>query len=271
LYRLIILFAIASEIYVAGYGRSSATNQSCALLWIDAVNEPIALSSYLRSIANSVYVADGSYYVAGWRSSAASRGERGVIWKDGVEIPLGQQQYTRHEALSCFVADGYTFACGVVSPYNSDGPMSGALWITKGAIDIYNTYTVSGSSSVRPEALYYDVLKKRLYMAGHYASSDGVSIAALWEMTFPNDGGGVTMERLVRLSSEETEESWLHANAYSVYVLGDDVYVAGQIQAYGSRYPQDEAAIWKGVWGGTYTAAKPNDKTPSVYESVFVK
>ena len=200
--------------------KSNTTNGHFAKLWKNGKMQN--LSNY-QSHANSVFVTDnGDVYVAG--SAPVGRGAA-AVWKNGKVQNLAPCTFMHSEANSVFVYNGDVYAVGSEESAITHNRIA-KLWING------KTYNLSDEKTLMVASSVY-VHNGDVYVAGFELPLEPVScgtcvqirsgfaIAVLWkngQLQYLTDG---------------VHNAW----ATSVFVSGNDVYVAG--------FEGTSARLWK--------------------------
>jgi hypothetical protein len=237
--------SVAPDVYVAGvvYKDQNNNQSPIATYWKNGV--AVSLGGFtLGSSANAIAVSGSDIYLAGTGSNGGQ--DIATYWKNGVSVPLTDGTY-RGFANSIAVWNGDVYVAGaeagpndsLVVKYWKNGvsvplavgtinAMANAIFVS--GADIYVAGTVNQTTQTSSNSTY------------------SAAVATLWKNGVP-----------VSLTDG------LHAsNAYSVFVSGADVYVAG----YAAQTPEEddtEATYWKN--GVPVTLAS---EVPSGAASIFV-
>jgi len=206
--------ASGNDVYVAGYELNTDGSYR-PVLWKNGAAQylPCEDTSGAGAQALSVHVSDGKVYVAGYEGGL-QRGNDFVVykapkvWVDGQGSRLPGDY---GEAVSVFASDGDVYAAGFDAGL---GSMS-VLWTNQVPQVLAPTVPASsdGLSIGYAESVF--VSSGAVYVAGSEGISEGMDAsihAVLWKDGVARRVGG----------QEESE-------AYSVFVSGDDVYVAGAV------------------------------------------
>jgi len=195
------VFASNGNVYVAGHEEEGKT--PTAKLWING--SPIRLSDAGASAdAKSVFVTDNNlYYVAG-HESTADGGTAARLWTNAADSPPLANGGRDERAMSVHVSDGNVYVAGY-GQSAAGGPVA-RLWINGQPIDLpsekdscANAIFVTGDNTY--------------YVVGSEQGPTGRSIAKLWT------NGAAQVQNLTNGA--------IDAEASSVFVVGDGVYVAG--------------------------------------------
>jgi hypothetical protein len=236
--------ATAPDVYVAGVVYNNQNNNnSIATYWKNGV--AVSLGGFtLGSSASSIAVSGSDIYVAGVGSNGGQ--DIATYWKNGVSVPLTDGTY-RGYVNSIAVSNGDVYVAGAEMGPNDS--LAVKYWkngapviLTNGAINaMANAIFVSGTD---------------IYVAGSVNQTTRTSpnstyngpVATLWK-------NGVAVSLTDGLHS---------STAYSVFVSGADVYVAGYA-AQTQEGNDFEATYWKN--GVPVTLA---GQIPSSVSSIFV-
>jgi uncharacterized protein YjdB len=220
------VFVSGNDVYVAGHAYPSGSMR--ATLWKNGAEQTLS-GNY--SQADAVFVSDGDVYVAGYTGAMGSMYDRPTLWKNGwaEELPWLADGYAGR-ALSVHVSGADVYVAGNAS---ANGCQKAVLW-KNGAIQSLGS---AGASHLNDDCAHsVHVSGGDAYVAG--IGKDGGDRATLWKNGAAQNIGNSGTE------------------AYSVYVYGNDVYVAWR-QGSG-------AALWKN--GQSLTLANSG-----AARSVFVK
>jgi len=242
-------------VYVAGF-EFNAQGRTVAKLWKDGVAQDLTDGTY-NAEARSVYVSGNDVFVAGYIRKTSNSPTVAILWKNGVAQQLTDG--TEYEqAYSVFVSDGDVYVAGRYQTwkngkllYNNGGNsifVSGNDVYVAGGGNLYvfgpgekgpggdsrvwkNGVVQSGYSSGTAAHSVF-VSGSNVYVAGQlsYYDMDAIS-ARLWI-------NGVQQRRQLSVIYFEQENNY--AAAHSIFVSGNDIYVAGKYGGYLER----RAVLW---------------------------
>ena len=214
----------AYTVYVAGYEDSGSSSRR-ATVWKNGIRT--ILGSSLQAVATSVFVTTNDVYIAGTNGSEA------LIWKNGVSTVLASGLGA--QVNSVFVDGNDVYAAG-------NTPSAGILW-KNGVPTVLN----NGFLAANPQSVFVNV--GNAYIAGYDRDVVVSYDAKLWI----NAGTGTI------LGGGNNG----NAAAFSVFVVGSDVYVTG----YESNGTKNLPMVWK---NGVGTALSRTGNFSAYGQSVFV-
>jgi len=256
------VFVSESDVYITGY-EPSTTFGVKTVLWKN--ENPTILAEEGSNTINSVFVARGNVYVAGNNNDPNRNDDGAVLWKNGIPTIL-TAGVKSESASSVFVAGNDVYVTGAAW-YNEDvaGITSWVLptlW-KNGVPSILTipTHSNIGFSSCTAGSVF--VANNNVYIVGvgtGGCSSNyrDITIAILWKNGIPT------------FLTDENEEMFFNgqklSEAYSVYVDGSDIYVAGAIGTFINNYSDISwsATLWK---NGVPIALDKNFYATSVFVS----
>ena len=229
------------DVYVAGAIYSDQNNKqtSTASYWKNGV--AVSLGGFtVGSTANAITIFGSDVYVAGVGNNGGQ--DIATYWKNGVSVPLTDGTY-RGFANSIAISSGDVYVAGAGAgpndslvakywkngvPVNLTAGTGNAVFVS--GMDVYVAGSVSQTTQTSPNSTYTG------------------SVAVLWK-----NGTAVPLT------------DGLHSSiAYSVFVSGSDIYVAGYA-AQTQEGNDNEATYWKN--GNPVTLA---GQIPSAVVSIFV-
>jgi len=218
------VFVSNNNVYVAG------TDYGKAILWKNGAIQNLTIGSG-SSYAKSVFVLGSDVYVAGSDNGQA------VLWENG-EIQNLTNGANSSNAHSVFVFNNDVYVAG----YTQQAQQSERAVLWKNG----NTQLLSGEMS---KAYSVYVSENNVYVVGYvYVRKSGV-----WDywrcVTLWINGAAQYLTRSDNYSDE----------AYSVFVSGNDVYVAGKLD--------NSAALWKNGVKQNLTGTSNNSAAYSVFVS----
>jgi hypothetical protein len=239
--RAYSVFVAGSNVYIAGYENSGQLNESIfgnyrssvAKLWKNGVAQNLT-DGTTNAVAKAVYVSGNDVYVTGTVGNVVT------LWTNGVAQNLSDGTY-HVETNSIFVLDNNVYIAGTEQIANSKNYNIATLWSNGVAQSLTNGYPEAFASSVY-------VSGKDEYVVGH-------------ERIFENQIGSVSSKPIAKLWINGVAENLIDnktaSYANSIYISGDDVYIAGFV--FGSG-----AIIWK---NGVMQKLSDNASANSVYIS----
>ena len=270
------VFVSGEDVYVAGYDSNAV--RTVAMLWKNGEAQPPLSNGNFTGCANSVFVSDGDVYVAGYERNELGRFVA-KLWKNGiVSQTLNNGNYNAW-ATSVFVSGGDVYVAGYENDYatlfepdEAVASVVAKLW--KNGI-LYQTFN-NGNYNAFANSVY--VSGNDVYVAGYEHNERGTS-AMLWkngvgqELSVENyaqaysvfvsgDDVYVAGYEIDSQTAKRSAMLWKNgvgqalnevtdpaipryrAEARSVFVSGDDVYVTGYQQS-GMFGERDAATLWK--------------------------
>ena len=233
------------NVYVAGY-KANDPGFYVATLWTNGV--PQALSDGTTDAkAYAVYVSDTDVYVAGYEDGKAK------LWKNGVSQTLPNNNNANNYINSLFVKDNDVYVVGSQVINNEDKAM---LWKSINGADFQSDVIINESLKSTANSVYVsDAGVVYIAVTTFGAENSG---AVLWvdgELTFLGDFNSYNNANSVYVSGNDVyvagkkdskatlwkngvaQQLSENGTAYSVFISGNDVYVAG--------YEDSAAALWK--------------------------
>jgi hypothetical protein len=223
------VFVSGTDVYVVGDYANAAT------IWKNGVATTLSSAALLGSIARSVFVSGTDVYVAGYVTQMINSNVAYVAttWKNGVATSLTNGPVVA-DANSIFVSGNDVYAVGKEGNAAKLWKNGVATTLSSMSNAVANSIVVSGTD---------------VYVVG--TEDDGTSpnsYAKLWKN---GTGSFITT-------------SGYHNRAWSVYVLGADVYVAGSKSTGGAN-------TYAGVWKNGFFTAVDGGSTDAAALSIFVK
>ena len=212
------VFVSGNDIYVAGSEVLEGGSSMSAALWKNGVAVPLTPSGRV-SYAHSVFVSGSDVYVVGYAQQKDTGTWCATLWKNGKPKTLSDAP---SGAYSVFVSGQDLY----ISGYEKDettGNLHATLWRNDEVIKLKSSAKHTSANAVYVEG-------RDVYAVGYKMTSDAKMFAMLWR------NGTRT-----KLSSSGAEK----ADALSVYVIDDNVYVVGTEKKGG----KDVAMLWKKVKG----------------------
>ena len=217
------IFVSGGDVYIAGSGHVDENAYArSAIVWKNGVAQYLLTDSEgsYDEGATSVFVSGNDVYVVGYGYYEYYQLRYAVLWKNGV-VQYLSSDYRRAIATSVFVSGSDVYVAGQES-------CEAILWKNGVAqnLDFVNQYECSGAHSVF-------VSGSDVYVAGFETSDvyiQGINVgyyglfARLWK-------NGV---------AQNLTDGTARAEATSVFVSGDDVYVVGTV-----GYGRPIAKLWK--------------------------
>ena len=228
------IFVSGNDVFVVGN-----TNNNRAILWKNGIEQYLN-DGTKTSYAHSVYVSGNDVYVAGWQDSGTIYSA--ILWKNGIEIPLYGDNVN-----SVFVSGNDVYVAGYLWKQRA---CHAVLW--KNGIEQSLT---DGTLSAQARSVY--VSGSDVYVAGHegriakvwkngiakslsdgiesaettsiYVSGDDVYVTGWESGELPQyPGEGIRFLRFWKNGVEQKlTKGTFYSETESVYVSGEDVYVAG--------------------------------------------
>jgi hypothetical protein len=233
------------DVYVAGviYNDQNNHETSIATYWKNGV--AVSLGGFtLGSTAYSIAVSGSDIYVAGTGSNGGQ--DIATYWKNGVSVPLTDGTY-RGFANSIAVSNGDVYVAGAEAGPNDSLVVK--YWKNGAAVNL-----TDGTVNAMANAIF--VSGADIYVAGSVNQTTRTS---------PNSTYNGAVATLWKNGVPVSLTDGLHTSiAYSVFVSGADVYVAGYA-AQTQEGDDTEATYWKN--GVPVTLA---GQTPSAAASIFV-
>ncbi|HET9745506.1 MAG TPA: PKD domain-containing protein [Chitinophagaceae bacterium] len=219
-----------SNVYMAGWGWN-ASGKMVARIWRENILQDLSDGQY-DADALSVFVSGNDIYVAGYERNASGKSVA-KLWKNGVSQNLSNGQYDA-VARSVFVSGTDVYVAGW--EVNASGMSVAKLW--KNGV---GQALSDGQNNVMANSVY--VANSDVYVVGF-------------------DGGPWTYYGRPILWKNGMAQNLVggESSAYSVFVSGSDVYVAG------SWYAGEFAKLWK---NGEEQNFSSGDQFAEAY-SVFV-
>ena len=234
------IYVSGDDVFVAGYEQLTSANGPfvCARLWKNGVLQHLD-NRNLEHVAISVFVSDDDVYVLGYELTTTHANI--IVWKNGEAEMLADVKL-----LSLFDGDVKSFTRIVNSIFVSDGDV-----YVVGRANNQAILWKNGVEEILDDgncAQYVFVSGDDVYVAGYGTSvaGNGGSSAKLWK------NGNVI----------DLTNAGNNSRAFSVYVFGGDVYVAGQDGA-----GDGSARLWK----NGIVQDLPDAKDAIMFRSVFVK
>ena len=238
------------NVYTAGF--ENVQDYPEARVWKNGKMENLAGNIVVRSTGNifksearSVFVSGNDVYVAGY-DEFLENGEqmiRARLWKNGEIQPLTSGIYA-DEAFSVFVSDGDVYVLG----REWLAPSNGGPWALKYWKNGESIIFAQGGSNLSCNSIF--VSDGNVYITGNRLSMSGtVFQAILWK-------NGVE-ENLIGKTTD--------TRAFSIFVSGNDVYVAGCVKNDNQR---TVASLWKN--GIVQELPNGNNNDNAYARSVFV-
>lgn len=241
------LFISQGDVYVTGIYKDETMRHGSCALW---KNGNLTLYPESNSTGESIFVSDGNVYIAG-----QAGGNSAYLWTNGVTerlIPLGGPLYPTCAAYSVFVSDGDIYVGGNHVANREDYIRLATYW-KNGGEPIYLT---DGTSNAQINSIV--VAKGVVYAAGRENSNpvywiDGVPtyLEGTFEATSirVSDKGDVYVAGrdrkkcpIIWKNGEPITLSEQTGQARSIFLSGEDVYVAGYIN---DNQKGDVAVVWK--------------------------
>ncbi|MEM7484899.1 MAG: IPT/TIG domain-containing protein [Bacteroidota bacterium] len=233
------VFVYGDDVYVSGFIKKNNT-EAIATVWKNGEVYMELTNGLLGAIAFSVYVANGNVYAAGVGFNNDYTSYVPKIWKNGEEVFIGN--INLGIARSVFVDGDDFYVCGEEI---ADGEENVLYW-KNGERYILESFLLDVNKNYTASSIY---VKDGIV---HVVGVSGYFVANSW--TADTDGGNITSTILV-------EDEELYSSARSVFVDGDNVYIAGR---YGKK-----AVVWK----NGIIMEMPSNPYPNVIsdaESVFL-
>ncbi|MBS9461499.1 IPT/TIG domain-containing protein [Flagellimonas sp. 389] len=207
------VFVYGDDVYVSGYIKINNT-EAIATIWKNGEVYMELTDGLLGAVALSVYVANDNVYAAGgeWNNN----GYIPKIWKNGEEVFISD--INPGIARSVFVDGNDFYVCGEEI---ADGEENVLYW-KNGERYILESFPFDVGKNYTASSIY---VKDGIV---HVVGAIGNFVANSWAAD--TDGGNITSTILA-------EDEELYSSARSVFVDGDDIYIAG-------RYDK-KAVIWK--------------------------
>ncbi|MDR2087431.1 MAG: T9SS type A sorting domain-containing protein [Dysgonamonadaceae bacterium] len=205
------------DVYVAGYENNG--NTDVAKVWKNGAATNLTDGTY-NSEASSVYVSGNDVYVAGYEGGRILNAAGARMWKNAEPTTLPGIGGKLTQATSVFVSGEDVYVAGHCEDNSSFAKLYAKVWKNGELTDFAGGY-LRGSPS--DEAIF--IADGDVYVATSYY--DEHRQATLWK------NGEVT-----NLTNGTSSSS-----ALSVFVSGNDVYVAGY--EYNSNGTKSTAKIWK--------------------------
>jgi hypothetical protein len=231
-----------SGVYVVGLESHGETD--AAMLWKDNKANRIGNPETLSAEANSVFVTDSDVYVAGKEEYLPVKFSA-ALWKNGNVTLLGAPEALYSEAHSVYVYGNDVYVAGM--QIDKLGNVDAMLWKNGAATRLNDQPGYAVARSVF-------VYQGDVYVAGHEVISERL-IATVW-----NKGNA---KRLIDPNDGRDTQSM----AFSIFVSGNDVYVAG---GEGNLDERLVSTLWKGN-EASYEAIRLSEQaTYAIARSVFV-
>jgi sulfur transfer complex TusBCD TusB component (DsrH family) len=208
------------DVYVAGYIAPGLDEPRIARLWKNGVAVDLPLpEGTTTSDATCVYVSGNDVYVTG-RASSIGENDFGIamLWKNGVARDLSADApvaWYASSAYSVYVENNDVYVA-IQNNGEENYINTASIWKNGTVTDI-----TDGVRDAHPRSLY--VSNGNTYVAGWEWKENYTYLAKLWK------------------NGEETALADNHSFAYSIYVSGNDVYVAG----YDASGDVHKAKLWK--------------------------
>ena len=270
------VFVYGEDVYVAGHKRNDYAQ--IAALWKNGELQNLELvnpdnEDYVSSAA-SVFVYDGNVYVAGYETLPSPEYKETVLirvatlWINGVPTRLPNEGMYGTEAKSVFVSDGDVYVGGYNGWYEHDG----IVWKNGEILRRYNYFDWNTGPGRYTSVYSVFVSNGDVYAATSDWAGFGFSRAILWKNDEPQLLGldcvalGVFVEgddvyvvgnQVVGYQKDEQiallwengvkqrltdgePDAWVR----DVFVLNNNVYVAGILTKSMGNYNMAEAALW---------------------------
>lgn len=213
--RAYSVFVDGTDVYAAGFVEKD-NMELIATIWKNGEVYMELTDGLFEAAVLSVYVANGNVYAAGGQFNNDFNGYVPKIWKNSEEALIGE--VNPGIARSVFVDGNDFYVCG---DERVDGNEEVLYW-KNGERHILESFPSDINKNYSASSIY--VKDGLIYTVG----AIGNFVANAW--TSDTDGSNITSTKLV-----ENEE--LYSRASSVFLEGNDVYIAG-------RYDK-KAVIWK--------------------------
>lgn len=201
------IYVTGNDIYVAGYElNNNNANTPTAKYWKNGV--PVSLTagnSYNSGILSSICVIGSDVYATGFTSNAYLGHHIATYWKNGIAFPLSDSNNTIASSQSIFVKGNDIYVAGMEKPgLGIAGVPVAKYWKNGTGVSLTSGVQFAGNSIF--------AVGSDLYVAGYeYDGITGYSVAKYWKNGLP-----------VSLTDGSK-----FGNAYSIFVAGSNVYVAG--------------------------------------------
>jgi len=254
------VYISGGDVYVAGY-EYNAQAQSVAKLWKNGKAQNLT-DGTCDAEANSVFVSSGDVYVAGFEASGQEYTEWygtyncyvAKLWKNGVAQSLTNGTFEA-KANSVFVSGDDVYVAGyergeydyyyakvwinsVVQNISNDNSIANSVFVSGSNVYVAGWEGVYLSAAVWTNSVAQNIITGSMY-ASYYANSVFVSdnnVYAVGSRSYSQRS--MSSQSAILWKNGEDISSTYGAFASSVYVSGDDVYVAGRQEDIG-------AMIWK--------------------------
>ena len=214
-----------NDIYAIGHEKGQV------VLWKNGIRENLT-DNTITAFANSIYISGNDVYVAGWYNRD-EQNNIAVLWKNGVKQELTDGTYNAY-AKAVYVVGNDVYVVG----HDDETQLQGAAVLWKNGVKQKLSTEVSHANSIY-------VSGDDVYIAGF----DMVEMIGVWGYyTYPTLWKNGIPQRLTNGDSEIDD-------ANSVFVHGDDVYVAGKVE--------ERAVVWKN--GIVKFLSDSNSNANSVY------
>jgi hypothetical protein len=246
------------KVYIAGSGYSPQRDRNIAQVWGNGKLQPI-IEGEIGTMATSIYVSGDDVFLAGYEYRWDDHPEKAMIWKNGVAQPLTDGNHEA-AALSIFVSNNDVYVAGYDSSFAILWKNGVPIRLTDGTIPTNATsvFVSNGNVYVVGNERHADFNNIILWKNGNPQSlADGSDVYATSLSVSGNDVYVVSNGPCAMLLKNGVAQTLSFSNCYfhplSVFVAGEDVYVAGYEQQVECPYNMfgecfygpTKALVWK--------------------------